>query len=30
MNFSPRITVHLPNEVLNALRKIQYTIGTNF
>ena len=28
--FCTRISVHLPKEALNALRKIQSTIGTNF
>ena len=28
--FLTRISLHLPKEALNALRKIQFTIGTNF
>ena len=24
------VSLHLPKEALNALRKIQFTIGTNF
>ena len=28
--FPTWISLHLPKEALNALRKIQFTIGTNF
>ena len=28
--FLTRLSLHLPKEALNALRKLQFTIGTNF